>query len=43
MMMMTCMRPAIPASLDYISVDFYDEHNTNGTHEVALNKVITSM
>lgn len=30
--------PSIPISLDYISIDFYDEHNTNGSHEVYLNK-----
>eukprot|EP00463_Aulacantha_scolymantha_P002486 TRINITY_DN3237_c0_g1_i1.p1 TRINITY_DN3237_c0_g1~~TRINITY_DN3237_c0_g1_i1.p1 ORF type:complete len:227 (-),score=14.73 TRINITY_DN3237_c0_g1_i1:2-682(-) len=29
--------PMVPESLDFISIDFYDEHNTNGTHEVELN------
>ena len=28
----------IPQDLDLISVDFYDEHNTNGTAEVEKNK-----
>lgn len=30
--------PAVPASLDYISVDFYDEHNTDGAAEVEKNR-----
>ena len=30
--------PAVPASLDYISIDFYDEHNTNGSAEVTKDR-----
>jgi len=30
--------PDVPAALDFISIDFYDEHNTDGAHEVALNR-----
>lgn len=30
--------PMVPKSLDYISVDFYDEHNTNGSAEVEKNR-----
>eukprot|EP00039_Didymoeca_costata_P017189 m.316582 g.316582 ORF g.316582 m.316582 type:complete len:292 (-) comp16504_c0_seq12:223-1098(-) len=30
--------PSVPSSLDYISIDFYDEKNTNGSAEVAKNK-----
>lgn len=28
----------IPEALNYVSIDFYDEHNTNGSAEVAKNK-----
>eukprot|EP00658_Telonema_sp_P-2_P065628 TRINITY_DN54829_c0_g2_i2.p1 TRINITY_DN54829_c0_g2~~TRINITY_DN54829_c0_g2_i2.p1 ORF type:complete len:287 (+),score=76.83 TRINITY_DN54829_c0_g2_i2:65-925(+) len=30
--------PAVPFALDYVSIDFYDGHNTDGAREVAQNK-----